>query len=521
MTQDQQNAHWIPFEQAMRDGNGEAAERALASAVELEPDQGTAFYRISTIAYRTGQMEMSVGSGIRACKPPPAALETRLDLAMHLMLLGEGEAARELCIGLPEDAAAGLHLRAARQLTSLEEFVSAEAALASAARQGMSDGELARFRARVHAALGRLPEAEAEFRRALQERRMAELDPAYLSRLGKSSPQHNHVDALRAALAECEPGSPHVVGYAFALFGEYHDLGEYAQAWEMLQLGCAAKRAALRYDAEEDAALMARLAQSPAHPPATSSPSPEDPVPIFILGLPRAGSTLVERILGNHSQVESTGEPRDFLVQLRLMCGLPGMEPLDRPLLERMHGVDAGELGRRYLSHIRWRLGGRRYFIDKTPLNYLYIGLIRAALPQAKIIHAYREPMDACFSIYKFVFPWLYPFSYDQRELGRYYLHYRRVMAHWHQLHPGAILDVAHETLLEDPEGQVRRILDFCGLADEPGLTELRRNKAPAATGSNAQIRDGMTTRYRGQWRPYEAGLAPLRGVLATGGLAE
>lgn len=505
----------------MRAGDGEAAERALAAAVELEPDQGTAFYRISTIAYRTGQMEMSVGSGLRACKPPPAAPGTRLDLAMHLMLLGEGEAARALCVGLPDDVSADLHLRAARQLTSLEDFASAEAALAAASRQGMSDGELARFRARVHAALGRLPEAEAEFCMALRERRMAELDPAYLSRLGKASPQHNHVDALRAALAECEPGSPHVVGHAFALFAEYHDLGEHTQAWEMLQLGCAAKRAALRYDAQEDAALMARLAQSPARPSASSTPSAEAPVPIFILGLPRAGSTLVERILGNHSQVESTGEPKDFLLQLRLMCGLPGLEPLDRPLLDRMHAVDAGELGRRYLSHIRWRLGGRPYFIDKTPLNYLYIGLIRAALPQAKIIHAYREPMDACFSIYKFVFPWLYPFSYDQRELGQYYLHYRQVMAHWHRLHPGTILDVAHEALLADPEGQVRRILDFCGLEHEPGLTELRRNQAPAATGSNAQIRDGMTTRYRGQWRHYESRLAPLREVLAAGGLVE
>src|SRR5690606_21285947 len=142
MTQDQQHTHWLPFEQAMRDGDGEAAERALASAVQLEADQGTAFYRISTIAYRTGQMEMSVGSALRACEPPPAAPETRLDLAMHLMRLCEGEAARKLCLGLPDDVSGDLHLRAARQLTSLEDFASAEAALASAARRGMSDGEL-------------------------------------------------------------------------------------------------------------------------------------------------------------------------------------------------------------------------------------------------------------------------------------------------------------------------------------------------------------------------------------------
>ena len=512
-------AHWRPFQDAMSRGDGDAADRALAAAVQHEPDPGTVYYRISVIAYRTGNMEMSIASGLKGCTPPPANLELRLDLAMHLIVLGEGEAAHALCRDLPDGAPAAYHLRSARQLTSLEDFPLAERALGQAARQGMPEADLARFRARVHAALGRLEAAEAAFLQALDQRTVAELDAVYLARLRRCTPDHNHVGAMESALAECAPGEAHVVGYAFALSKEYHDLGDYSRAWEMLQRGCAVKRPGLRYDAAADSALMARLASSPPHPGPSAPAQPGEPVPIFILGLPRAGSTLLDRILGNHSQVESAGELKDLVIQARRMCGLPGVEPLDAPLLSRLPQVDARELGRRYMARVRWRLGGSRYFIDKTPLNYLHVGLIRAALPQAKIIHAYREPMDACFSIYKFVFPWLYPFSYDQQELGQYYLRYREVMAHWHRLYPGAILDVAHEALLRDPEAEVARILAYCGLDAEPGLTRLDRNAAPAATGSNTQIRDGITTRYAGQWQRYATQLEPLRRMLGSAGL--
>jgi hypothetical protein len=181
--------------------------------------------------------------------------------------------------------------------------------------------------------------------------------------------------------------------------------------------------------------------------------------------------------------------------------------------------VDFAALGRDYIRSVRDAGIDAARFTDKMPLNYLYCGLIRRALPRAKIVHVVRDPMAVCYAIYKTLFQDGYPYSYDLGELGGYYLAYRRLMAHWENTLPGAIYTLRYEALIADQEGESRRLLEFCGLDWEPACTEFHLNEAPSTTASAAQVRRKLYDSSVSQWRHYEAELAPLRRQLQEAGV--
>jgi hypothetical protein len=245
----------------------------------------------------------------------------------------------------------------------------------------------------------------------------------------------------------------------------------------------------------------------------------DGPQPIFIVGLPRSGTTLLERILGGHPDIADAGELRDFGAQLRWMTELPGPNAPDAALIAAAEDIDHAELGRRYLAHTRWHAGGKPLYTDKLPANALLVGLIARALPEAKVIHVSRAPMDACFSNLKELFGEAYPHSYDQGEMARHYLRHRALMAHWNVAFPGRIHAVSYEALVEDPEAVARGVFDYLGLAFDPSSVDVDKRAGAVATASTAQVREPIHARFVGQWRRYADHLQPTRDILEQAGL--
>jgi tetratricopeptide (TPR) repeat protein len=369
---------------------------------------------------------------------------------------------------------------------------------------------------------GDLAAAEASYEQCL--RLGPDYAPAHymLAGLRRQTPQSNHVPRLRAALARSgDSEAKHPPQLHFALFKELDDLGDVAAAWPVLAEGMRLRRAQLDYDPRADAELFDLLhAVGPgAHDAAEQDPGP---CPIFVVGMPRSGTTLLERMLGGHSSVVDVGELSDFILQARSLTGTAGLLVTDGAPLARAlaHWTDWARLGQRYLSHTQWRAQGRPFYTDKLPVNYLALGWIAKALPRAKFLHMVREPMDVCFSNLKQLLAPGNAHSFDLLEMADHFVRYRALMAHWHRAFPGRVLDVDYRALVTDPQASARQVLDFCGLPWEPGVVAIEaRQDAAVTTASMVQVREAIHTRFLGQWQRYAVPLEPMRERLAAAGL--
>lgn len=239
-----------------------------------------------------------------------------------------------------------------------------------------------------------------------------------------------------------------------------------------------------------------------------------DPAPIFIVGLPRSGSTLIEQILSSHSMVDGTHELRDLGMTVRSDRITGAFNPRYPKNLENIDGGGFRRLGGEYIRRTRRYRGERPFFTDKNPNNYVHAGLIHLILPNAKVIDARRHPLDSCLGSYKQLFAQGQPFSYDLVELGEYYLQYQRLMDHWHAVLPGRVLAVEYEEVVADLEGQVRRILEYCELPWEDGCLRFHETDRAVRSASSEQVRQPIYSTSVNTWRHYEAHLDPLIEVL-------
>ncbi|MFC7300341.1 tetratricopeptide repeat-containing sulfotransferase family protein [Cognatiluteimonas weifangensis] len=317
------------------------------------------------------------------------------------------------------------------------------------------------------------------------------------------------VERLQAVLGRIGKEHADAPMLLYALFAELDRRDEIEPAWQVLAEGMRLRRSQVRYDSAAEQALFDYLGAL--KPAPTRGHVDDGPRPVFIVGMPRSGTTLLERILGNHPEVADAGELRDLVRQLRWMCDLGGASHLDLPLAQRAEAIDFAELGRRYLAHTQWRARGRAVYTDKMPPNFLNVSYIARALPQARILHMVRGPMDTCFSNLKEWFAGAYPHSYDQTEMADHYRRYRTLMAHWRALYPGRILDVRYDELVTEPEKVVREVLAFCDLPWHEGMTAIEERTGTVATASAAQVREPIHQRFLEQWRRYENHLGPLR----------
>lgn len=383
-----------------------------------------------------------------------------------------------------------------------------------------ADPSLHAKRASVHRFLGNFDLAAEDCEAVL---RMSPANAEALNELvelRRQSRESNCVAALQAALAAGGAASPDAAALHFGLAKAYEDLGEYAASWRELSAGNGLERRRIQYDPLQDQAVIDRIIEGFAGIEAVTEDATGES-PIFIVGLPRTGTTLVDRILGSHSAVHSAGE----LSALSDAIGVV-VERTARPASGSWQGyaatfgaLDGGSIAREYLVRARAHRGERPRFTDKHPANFFHCALIFRAFPNARIVHLTRHPLAACHAIYKTRFRMAYPFAYDLAELGAFYIGYRRLMAHWHRVLPGRVLDVAYEDVVTAQEPTTRRLLEYLGLPFEEACLSFHSNPAAITTASSVQVRQPLYDDSLQQWRNYAVELAPLAAQLEAAGV--
>jgi hypothetical protein len=253
--------------------------------------------------------------------------------------------------------------------------------------------------------------------------------------------------------------------------------------------------------------------------PAESTNYSYDKTPIFIVGLPRTGTTLIDRIIASHSNVRSVDETQFMQMVLRRECGIVSEQKMIPEMIEAAARIDIGEIGRGYMDMVTYLLGGEPMFVDKLPFNIFYLGFIAKAFPDARIVHVRRNPMDSCFAMYKQVFTGAYKFSYTLEGLGRFYPAYVRLVDHWREMLGSRMIEVAYEDLVGDQEGQTRKLLEALGLDFEGACLNFDRNTAASFTASAVQVREKIHTRSVNRWKRFEEHLRPLANYLENAGI--
>ena len=463
------------------------AHLLLQRVLELAPDYHLARFEYAQVLARRHLYLEARGQVERLLGLEPANRNYRTLQALTLVGLGQHEQALTLYRELLEGATqpAELHLSIAHSLKTL----------------GSTDAAIAEY------------QAAADSRPGYGE---AYWSLANLKTYRFSDEEIGRMQAAEASLAAAGADRYHL---CFALGKALEDRGSFEQSFEYYSRGNALKRAASGYRPEAieagarqqrevcTAALFARHA--------ASGSAASDP--IFIVGLPRAGSTLIEQILASHSAVEGTQELADIP---RIVAGLQGRgapaDPAGYPqTLLRMTAAHFSRLGEQYLRDTRaYRAVGRPRFIDKMPNNFRHVGLIHLMLPNATIIDVRREPMACCFSNFKQLFAQGQAFTYGLEDIARYYRTYLELMRHWDEVLPGRVLRVHYEDVVDDLAGSVRRLLDHCGLGLEPACLAFHQTERSVRTASSEQVRQPIYRDGLEQWRHYERWLEPLRAAL-------
>lgn len=368
-------------------------------------------------------------------------------------------------------------------------------------------------------ALGRMEEAEQRLCTLIQEN-PGEVD-AYYQRAVLRRARHGEpaLEQTRRRLAREPDGSPASAPLHYALGKMLEDLGELDAAFDHFDQGARARRARMGYRVEDDEAAIDSIIRSfnDQWLAGVSRMAPEDG-PVFVMGLPRTGTTLVERMLSSHSAVASVGEVNDLAYAVMHAAGASASK---QELVSRSCDADMKQIRAHYLGATRGYGVEAPLLIDKTPANFLYIGLIAAALPGARIVHLRRNPAASGYAMFKTLFRMGYPFSYDLVETARYIAAHRRLMDHWRTLLPNRIIDVDYEELVGAPEETARNLLDRIGLSWEADVMAFHANPAPTATASAAQVREPVHDRSRDLWRSVRHRLTPLTATLEKLGVTE
>ena len=309
------------------------------------------------------------------------------------------------------------------------------------------------------------------------------------------------------------------VNFLFALAKAYEDRKQYDKAWDYYDEGNSLRRMQEKYDPVEtqvanDATIRVfskELLEK------NTGIGLSDASVIFVMGLPRSGSTLIEQILASHSLVEGTSE-LPYVSRVTKSLNRNRADGINYPeAVRELDDRHFDALGKDYINYSQMhRTEGTPYFIDKNPNNFPSIGLVHMMLPNARIIDARRHPMDACFSCYRQLFAQGQPFTYDLTDIGEYYIQYHRMMDYWHEVLPGRVLTVQYEEVVTDFENQVRRMLEYCGLPFEESCLNYYDTDRPIRTASSEQVRQPIYTQSLHRWRLYEQHLDELKEVLSS-----
>lgn len=514
-------------------GDLAAAAGAAAACREAWPKARAGWLLGSIIALMQTDSAKALALVEEWLRSEPADAQCLLQRAECLLAQGEHEgavaAADAAVVHSPQDprsldalaeffGQAGEHARALRTL---------ELALAGPVTDPNQRATLLVRSAIEHRALGELELARKSYEAVLAIDPVAPQALKGLADLGRQTAERNWIAPMERALELLPAASTHAAVLHFGLAKSYEDLGDHARSWQHVTAANRTERAFIRYDSASDTGLMRAMEEAFAAPearaPAAGAAAGESP--IFIIGLPRTGTTMAERILSSHPQVHAGGELTAIADTILALTNRPEAPPVDaRSAAAQIAGLDPGRVAAEYLARTRpFRRAGLRW-TDKQLTNFLYTPLLLRAFPGARIVHLTRHPLAACYAIYRTQFNTQfngsYPFAYDLMEIAEFYIAYRRLMDHWHRILPGRILDVPYESLVTDLEPTVHRLLDYVGLPFDPACLQFHRNPAPVLTASSVQVRQPLYDSSLQRWKHYAEGLAPVRARLEEAGIA-
>ncbi|GAB5413474.1 MAG: tetratricopeptide repeat-containing sulfotransferase family protein [Congregibacter sp.] len=462
------------------------AIRAFGSVTKLQPDHGAAWANLANLFARAGQSgraDAALAKAVEHADDNPVVLD--LIGTVHGQLGGQQQAGKWF----------------ERALSKNPDSI-----------------PLQINRANNYRFLNQLDEAEALLRRVLEKAPHHPNAHWLMSGLRKAR-DRQHADVLEALIAKTR--NPRAIAFlSYGLGKELEDLQDWEGAFTAFARGAAARRQTLNFDEQEEVALYAAFEASFTRDWLDAGPEGHDDAsPIFVVGQPRTGTTLIERIIVAHSQVHSAGELRQFGHGIRRLGKYAEPTANSPKLAELAAAVNPKALGAAYLQTTAALRGNTPRFVDKLPPNYLYIPLILKALPNAKIVHLRRDPMDACFASFKQLFADAYPHSYEQGEMARHHARYFQLMEVWRERFGDRFLDISYESTAADLEPNARMLIEFLGLPWEDACLEFHKQDTAVTTASAVQVREPAHTGSVGRWRRYESQLGAMREALEQAGV--
>jgi tetratricopeptide (TPR) repeat protein len=329
-----------------------------------------------------------------------------------------------------------------------------------------------------------------------------------------------HINDMRALLGQVERHPRAQAFYYYAIGKELEDLERWDDAFDAFRLGAAARRSTVEYDEPAEVAMFEFLESNFDAGWLDDGPvGHESSAPIFVLGQPRTGTTLIERIVSSHSQVHAAGELQQFSLAIRRLGNYKDPKRFSAKFFEVARGLDCQKVGAVYMKSSKRMRGDAPRFVDKLPQNYLLIPLILKALPNAKIVHLQREPMDACFASFKQLFADAYLHSYDLQEMARHHARYRHLMDVWRERFSDRFFEVSYENTVTALEENAKNLIEFLELPWEEECLKFHEHKKPVSTASAVQVREPVHIRSVGRWRRYETQLAPMLAALQEQGI--
>jgi len=521
---------------AVREGQLRDAHQLCLAILKRDQDFADAWFLCGVIAAHNGQVKKSVEIFRKAIVLAPGNAEYLAELGKQYIALRETQqalrAAQEAMALKPTsvpvlNTLGTVFSHCGEHQTALACFELAARGLKSrtSAADALSPAWKADLYFNLGASLqfaGRFQNAEEAYEQAIALQPKLYKAHSALSLLRPQTPECNHLSRLNSLRGSTTSSHDQLhVGHAIAK--EQEDLGLYTESLATLAWAKQAHARQVAYCAESDASLFAAIRQIfNADFFSARMPACNNAEPIFIVGMPRTGTTLVEQLLASHSQVHAAGELQNFPLLVKRMTNTPSADVVEVETFQRSSSLDAAVLGDAYIQSTRPGTGHTAHFVDKLPLNFLYLGLIRRALPNAKLVCLRRDPMDTCLSNYRQLFAVNFKHYYYNNDLldcGRYYIEFDRLMQHWRDVMPGAVHEVWYEQLVEQPEPVCRALLQFCDLPWEDQCLSFHQRTTSVATPSAVQVRQGIYTSSVDRWRRYGAAMQPLYALLQSAGL--
>ncbi len=513
----------VGLHQAGQLPKAEEIYRRILGQAANHPDTN---YLLGTLYLQQGRNEAAVPLLQRALKGTPANATARINLGIALKGIGRFREAIDAYQAVldqePANDAALNNMGVAHM--GLDEAGEAEACFHRALEAEPGNVGAANNLGRAREALGDMEGAATAYSQAIQL--MPDCGEAHLALASMGPVKDTHLQDMQGLYDNPGLDASQRLYLAFALGKALEDAGDYDKAFEYFSEGNRLHHAANPFDLSNQAGYFSRLqeiftgaflagvetATVEGVIPDAGPDTGEQPAPIFIVGMPRSGTSLVEQILASHGEVYGAGERPYLHDECRREAAAVGQDlpeaisAFDDEAFQRIAGG--------YLQRLKSQAPDARCITDKMPQNFLYVGVIARAFPGAKIIHCRRDAMDTCVSIYKRFFTSPNPWAYDLAALGGYYRLYEKMMAHWQALLPGRVFDIAYEDLVADPEAGIRGLLEHCDLPFDPACLEFHKTKRVVTTASAAQVRQPIYKGSVGAWKHYEKHLGPLQAAL-------